>query len=156
MNNLLQIISDGLTYEGNVLHSCINYGLIAITIAPRFVLPKRSHISRGRQWMACLLIAVGVQIVLWFGLGAVGVSVVWSTLAGYSLIERVSGSEAHESVYRGVLNVALLSALVGILYYAVTFPIITTIAHGVALLMGVAIWYLLRFASTKRIVEGSL
>src|SRR5919205_1687403 len=143
MNDLLRIVVNGLTYAGNLLHSLINYSLIAMTIVPFLMPTAQSRALATRTWIGCLLIALAVQVILWFGLGAVGVSVIWSTMAGYSLAERASHSTQRDPTRRQLLTVALVSATFGILYYAVTLPLITTLAHGMAVMMGIGLFYVL-------------
>ena len=147
LSPVVQVIADGLTYGGNLPHSLTNYGLIAVTTAPFLVPEGRAAAPQGpiaRRWAGCLLIAFAVQVALWFGAGAVGVSVVWCAMAGYGLIALTSAPEASGPARRALLKVGLGAALVGVLYYAVTFPVITTVAHGAALVMGLGIGALFR------------
>lgn len=150
LNNLLPIFVKGLTYQGNLPHSLLNYSLIVLTLAPFIVFPRRSRAFTPRRWFGCLLIAVGVQVLLWLSVGAVGVSVVWCTMAGYGLMAYADDRSTHAPLRRRLFILALVSALIAIGYYAVTFPLLTTLAHGLAVVMGVGIFYLLRFLRIKR------
>lgn len=134
----LQVIIAGLTYEGSLLHSLINYSLIVITLVP-FLTPEARGSSRlGYHWAVCFLIALAVQVLLWFIADAVGVSVIWATMGGYSLMVRM----AHENpdARRWLLTASLVSVGIGIVYYAVTLPLITTVAHAIAVLLGIGIF----------------
>jgi hypothetical protein len=144
MGNALQAIVNGLTYEGNVMHSRINYSLIVITVMPFPVSSRHLPKVRVRRWIICLLIALAAQIILWFVADAIGVSVIWCTMAGYLLMERIHLSRTLELFRHHLFTTALICALGAILYYALTFPMITTLAHGIAVLMGIGISYLLR------------
>lgn len=143
MDDPLQIIVAGLTYNGSLLHIPINYGLIAITLVP-FLAPGAHGSARlGSRWVGCFLIALAVQVLLWFVVDAVGVSVIWATMAGYSLMLRTTRREAYTPDRRRLLTVALVCALIGIVYYAVTLPFITTVAHVIAVLLGIGIFFIL-------------
>lgn len=150
MGDPLQVIGAGLTYNRNVLHMLINYSLIAITLVP-FLAPGAHGSSRmGYRWAGCFLIALAIQVLLWFVAGVVGVSVIWSAMAGYSLMLRMTG--AYTPDRRRLLTVALASVLIGIVYYAVTLPLITTVAHVVAVMLGIGIFYSLpgRFRTAQK------
>lgn len=98
-------------------------------------------------------IALAAQIILWFVADAVGVSVIWCTMAGYLLMERIHLSRTLELFRHHLFTTALICALGAILYYALTFPMITTLPHGIAVLMGIGIWYLLRNLMAKPFPE---
>lgn len=138
--SVARVIADGLTYGGNLSHTLVNYGLIAVTTAPFLLLEDRAvAVPQGplaRRWAECLLIALAVQVALWFGADAVGVSVVWCAMAGYGLLALTSASEAFGPARRTLLKIGFGGALVGVLYYGAAFPVITTVAHGAALAMG--------------------
>ena len=153
MGNALQVIVNGLTYEGNILHSLINYSLIVIMVVPFLVSSMPPPGVRIPRWIICLLIALAAQIILWFVADAVGVSVIWCTMAGYSLMERIDFGRTPELFHYHLFTTGLICALGAILYYALTFPMITTLAHGIAVLMGIGIWYLLRTLIEKPIRE---
>ena len=156
MNYALQVIVAGLTYNGSLLHIFINYSLIALTLVP-FLAPGAHGSSRlGYHWAPCFLIALAVQILLWFIADAVGVSVIWATMAGYSLVLRTTRREAYTPDRRRLLTVALVSALIGIVYYAVTLPFITTVAHVIAVLLGIGIFSIVpgRFRRAQKASQG--
>lgn len=126
-----------------------------MTLVP-FLAPGGHDASRlGSRWVGCFLIALAVQVLLWFIVDAVGVSVIWATMAGYSLVLRTTRREAYTPGRRRLLTVALVSVLIGIVYYAVTLPFITTVAHVVAVLLGIGFFILPgRFRIAKKAEQG--
>lgn len=145
MRNLLSVFIDGLTYAGNLQHSLINYGLIALTLLPFFAPDKGQSSPVARRWLSCLLVAVVVQALLWFLADAVGVSIIWCMMAGYTLLVYLTAGSSVDPRQHRLLVVALISALLGIAYYAWTFPLITTVAHGMAVALGIGLFFLFRW-----------
>ena len=144
MNSFLQVLRRGMTYDGRIAHVLINYALIILVLLPNVFIGQRMEGSPDWTWMTCLGIALLVQVLLWFIAQASGVSIVWSALAGYTLIAygtRGTGS-AEQNGFLALL--ALSSAGCAIVYYAVTYPLITTIAHICAVLLGIGVWFGLR------------
>lgn len=142
MNKILQTFIDGFTYNGSIKHSMINYVLILFTVLPH--LPAvRSQIkgSRGR-WIWTLMTTVFVQILLWFLLDVVGVSIIWCSMAGFNLLVLLKGETYNQHRKKMLIIVSLLLSSIGIVYYAVNLPPITTIAHIIAAVMGVGLFYL--------------
>lgn len=128
-----------LTYGGNDdLDVIINYGLIVMNT---FVIWRNtSSIERERcrdyavYGLCSLLFVVLFQIGLCLILKCTGVSIIWCALAGWILIKEFS--------------FILLIDLCAILYYTLTAPFITTIAHVMAIfILGIP----LRIFTEKRI-----
>ncbi|SEK50347.1 hypothetical protein SAMN05428989_0237 [Pseudoxanthomonas sp. GM95] len=123
----------GLTYDGCVLHSVINHGLcVVMTVALAWKTPSSGRRHAG--WLVCLLLVSALQVMLWW-FGAMGVSLVWCALCGYGLTQ----FRGTRGAARVGLVVALLLAVAGLVFYAMTFPAITTVAHACAVLVGVVI-----------------
>jgi hypothetical protein len=166
------MILDALTYNGSVLDTILN----AVVLV---VLCLAVAVQARRPWLITLVALAIVQVALWFGLGATGISVVWSGLAGAALVDLVSRpsptprpslAEARETPdhqisdretpdrdtpdretpdretpdretpdRRWMLRAALVVAFAAIAYYAVALPLISTVAHLLALVVGAAV-----------------
>ena len=132
----MDLIITALGYDGSVLDTVLN---AVVLIA---VLTALSAQRRSPWWIVLIVMAV-LQVALWLAAGAVGFSVVWAGLAGAVVVELVvrSGSRPRQ---HSMLVIALVVVLAAIIYYAVTLPLITTIAHLLALVLGVGIHLLAR------------
>jgi hypothetical protein len=125
-----EVVIRGLSYDGSLLHSVINHGLCLSSASALAWQAQRT--GRGhRGWVCRLVLAVTIQVAFWW-LGAMGVSLVWCMLSGDALMQLRGARGAA----RWGLVAALLLALAGLVFYAVTFPAITTIAHGCAVVLG--------------------
>ncbi len=144
MNNFLRAIRRGMTYDGQIRDVAINYGLIAIALLPYVFAAQRREDVTDWSWAACLGIALLVQVLLWFTVRATGVSIIWSALAGYTFMELWSGGTGIAQQNGFLALVALGGAGAGIVYYGLIYPLITTIAHLCAVVLGVGIWLGLR------------
>ncbi|MEJ7681437.1 MAG: hypothetical protein WKG06_27020 [Segetibacter sp.] len=142
MNKKLQTLIDGLTYSGSIKESIINYALIFFTVLPHLMAAKYQTKGNRSKWYLVLIISVFVQIVLWFFPGAVGVSIVWCSMAAFNMLILIKSEFNNKSKIKILLIVSLLLSSLGILYYAIIFPVITTAAHIIAALMGVGLFYL--------------
>jgi hypothetical protein len=161
MDDVLEVIVNGLTYAGQPIHIVINYTLIVLVVVPFLLSANRAVGKKSRAWLACLTIAVIAQVALWFaaravGMGVIGVSLVWSIMLGYLLIDYLRGNLGRTGHRRGLVPVALGAGCGGIVYYAVGFPAITTIAHLVAAGIGVGLFYLIQFIAAKKRVTSLL
>ena len=137
MTDILQVSARGLTYDGQIRHVVINYALILLTVLPFAFARSRPRRAAAWPWGGCLGLAFGVQVLLWFTLGASGVSIVWCALAGYALMGFLRAEPGLVPQSRVLTILALGSAAAGILYYALTFPALTTIAHLCAVVLGI-------------------
>ncbi|MGB2864264.1 MAG: hypothetical protein WBC05_13120 [Sedimentisphaerales bacterium] len=158
---MLQVIINGLTYEGQTLHIIINYALILLVVMPFLLIYNRAPRKESRAWLGCLAIAVIVQVAVWFaaravGISVVGVSLIWCMIMGYLLIDYSGGNLGRTGYRRGFVFVALGTGFGGIVYYMVSFPAITTIAHLVAAGIGVGLFYLMRFIAAKKRITSLL
>jgi len=146
MKEFRHVIRRGLTYEGDGRRRdvVINYTLIILVLLPYVFTQQYLEGSGDSAWAACLAIALVVQVLLWFVVGATGVSIIWSALAGFILMDlwRMGIGAAQPNTFLALL--ALGGAGAGIVYYAFTFPPITTIGHVCAVTLGVVVWFVLR------------
>lgn len=109
-----------LTYDHNVWHVAINYSLVLLSVLA----------TRQRSGFIFVgLISFQVGLCLW--LMCAGVSIVWCAIAGWMLCER---RQAVEERWRDIVLVLDGSA---ILYYALVAPLLTTVAHACAVLLGI-------------------
>ena len=139
MSNFIETLTNGFTYSGTTFHMLINYGLIVLTLLPLILLSKTEKI---KPWHFAFIFSFLFQIFLWFFPGAEGVSVVWCAMAGFGLMHLLKNRLAITMAKYQLVGISLFPALIGNVYYAVTFPLITTIAHVCAVLMGMGLYFL--------------
>lgn len=140
MNEVLRTIVNGLTYEGQVFHILINYTLIILTVLPFLRNPDSSTSWERHGWKICLGIITLLQIVVWFIADAVGVSLIWSAMAGFLAFAYWRGGFEQAQNKKRLVQIALTATFAAIVFYAVAFPVITTIAHVVALFVGLSVF----------------
>lgn len=155
MSDILHILGNGLTYEGQLLHIIINYTLIILTVAPFLLHRDSSNNRKHRGWLESFAIITFFQVVVWFAMNAVGVSLIWCTMAGYIGVCYWRDGLRQEKVTNRWTLVALLSAFAAIIYYAVVFPIITTVAHVVAVLIGIGLYFIMRSIYRNRSTKNT-
>lgn len=134
--NLLAKIECILTYGGSGLDVAINYALLVldVTFSAWWL-----NIAKQNAMKPCIsLIAVMIyQVVLCLFLGCSGVSIVWCAVVGWYIQKSRCQLQAAVSPQNKAFEIALLllnaSALI---YYAITSAMITSLAHGCALLLG--------------------
>lgn len=155
MSDILHTLSNGLTYEGQLLHIIINYTLIILTIVP-FLLDRDSSTNwKYRGWIVSFVIITSFQVAVWFLIDAVGVSLIWCTMAGYIVVYYWLDGLRQDKVTNRLARVALLSAFAVMVYYAVVFPIITTVAHVVAVLIGIGLFFIMRSISKNKLTGNT-
>jgi hypothetical protein len=84
---------------------------------------------------------IAFQIILCLFVGCVGISIIWCAMLGWMVLEFTtaqSTSAASSDPEPGRIAAAstMFLDLVAIIYYAVNAPTITTVAHLLAILMG--------------------
>lgn len=138
----MQTIISALTYDGSVFDTVLNAVVLVIVLA--------ALLAQGRSpWWVVAIVVVVLQVVLWFALDVVGFSLVWSGLAGAAIVEFIAARRAKRRW--SALAVGVVASLAAILYYAVALPPITTIAHLLALLVGVGLTALARRVRRSRV-----
>ncbi len=142
MNNVLQRLIDGFSYDGNLKHSVINYLLIAFSLLPYLVKANAAKAS-SNVWLSVFIISLVIQIINWFVFDVSGVSVIWCCMAGYNFMYILKSGDSMYTDNKILFIVNLLTAIAGIVFYAITLPIITTWAHIIAVLAGAGLFYLL-------------
>ena len=146
MNESLQVLVDGFTYRGQVLHIGINYLLIFICLFPYWMAKGKEKTILGRYWIGVLCIMLVLQIWVWFAENAAGVSLIWSALAGLNILLLVKirlYPDEINALIRQLLWFSLLAVLVADIYYWFIYPPITTIAHLAGIFVGMVIYGLM-------------
>ena len=110
----------------------LNYGLIAcytiITFYPLLI--------SLQVWQKLLLtiLFVMIQAVMWICLDVCGVSLIWS--GQFGLISHYLRSENNWVNNRRIFVIGVFLGSCVLTYYAIYFPIITTLAHAIAMFVG--------------------
>jgi hypothetical protein len=160
-----------LTYSGEVEDIRINYVTLCLTLLVAVARAKYASVqipetARKVRWLLeCSIALIGVtlfQITLCWILGCAGISIIWCSLAGWTINERwcVQDSAGRATTGGVVANqnqiitprkwmeicedVVLTVVLVVLVYYAIESPLITSVAHVCALLLGTILSRMLR------------
>ncbi|PSR51955.1 hypothetical protein AHMF7605_29025 [Adhaeribacter arboris] len=144
MNPLFQTLVTGATYAGSFHHSSINYTLLLIAILPHLM--GREQLAKKNQssWLWTLLSSTLIQISLWFLVNAIGISLIWNALAGFNLLFFTRNNYLLAYLKRLFFLSGFTIIFMAIVYYLIIFPVITTIAHVIAILLGVGLYFLYR------------
>lgn len=118
-----------LAYNGSIYHSTINYSLFSLSL---IAAARHPTIPRVRAVIAFTGITA-FQIGLCLLVDCSGISIIWCSMAGWLW----AGHNCRRPPVP--VKIALFADGMGILYYAVAFPMITTVAHVCALGMGFAL-----------------
>lgn len=139
----MEVLVNGFTYNGQLMHIVINYALIFICLSPFIKVTGQWKRVFRKYWISIFSIMTILQIYLWFAENVTGVSLIWSALAGLNLlmlirINRLRGEGM--ALVKKLIWISLLCVLFADIYYWFTFPAITTIAHLVATCVGMGIY----------------
>lgn len=156
--NFNEVIIRGATYSGSWFHTAINYALIAVVVLP-YLFPNQLNSGVRRTWVYPLVISIILQVAFWFTLGVQGVSIVWCVMTGFTaaVLFAQRRSERSANVRRNVRRTMIFSlaaAFAGTVFYAVSFPPITTIAHVSAVILGITLFAALRIVKSAAPREG--
>jgi len=138
-----------LLYDDSLPDIAINYSLLlTATLVTSIPWPGGLSLPPLRN-AALLLLLVTTQALVWYLAEAFGVSLVWCGQLGLLALTLalVLRSRPHQCAAPQVLaySTALLLGLAGIVYYSIHFPPITTVAHLLAVLLGLLLsWSLLK------------
>ena len=146
-----EILVNGFTYSGQLLHIVINYVLIFICLYPYFKQKRQYKKLFWKYWISIVSITLILQIYLWFAENVTGVSLIWSALAGLNILILVKVRQLTDKIMPSIqklLWISLLSVLVADIYYWFIYPPITTIAHAAATFMGMGIYGIILLIST--------
>jgi hypothetical protein len=131
-----------LSYAGSERDMWINYTVLLVNatwccwVAARN--PKIS--SHYYMYLASLIFVVAFQLGLCLQLGCVGISIIWCAMAAWAWRERQSTMSLLRWLPQGITVAAII-------YYLITEPLITTVAHLCALVLG----YLLSFLGSHEL-----
>jgi hypothetical protein len=152
MNEYIEILVNGFTYGGELLHIVINYALIFICLIPYFKMKVQWKKEFRKYWISILSIMLTLQIYLWFAENVTGVSLIWSALAGLNIVILLRINRLPDegmTLIIKLLWISLLCVLVADIYYWFIYPAITTIAHLVATFTGIVIYSIVKLISMK-------
>lgn len=151
MNEYIQVLIDGFTYDGQTLNIVINYVLIFICLLPFLKLKQHwSNVFR-KYWVSILLIMTALQIYFWFAANFAGLSLVWSALAGLNILILfwiIRDTTEEIIVVKKLMLLSLLCVLFADTYYWFVDPSLTTIAHLSATFLGMIITGIIALVST--------
>ena len=128
-----------LTYNGSEHHMIINYSLLLLDIIICGMLLSRSPSSRRHFYaMESLIGVISFQIGLCLLIGCMGISLVWCALCGWYFHQQLSVTNDVQTVQitSGSL-IMVIANLAALLYYAASTTAITTLAHELAILLGI-------------------
>ena len=144
MDQIVQTFVDGITYSGSLKHTLINHALLLIAILPHLVGRTQMMMKNNSNWIYALFSGTVVQILIWFSLNVVGISLIWSALTGFNLIFFYVNNNSPLSLKKAIFVSSFAIVFIAIIYYFIISPIITTVAHFLAILMGSGFYFLFR------------
>lgn len=137
MDNIVTTLFNGLTYGGDLKLSVLNYALLVVAMLPFFLSALQSI---AKRWRIVLIVAVAVQATFWFVLRAQGISIVWNALAGMLVLVAFRHRLSLLMKTKWMIVISIAVVILADVYFAFTFPLITTIAHGAAFLLGMILY----------------
>eukprot|EP00435_Cladocopium_sp_Y103_P065664 s131_g27.t1 len=141
--NLLAKIECILTYGGSGLDIAINYALLVFDVTFCAWWLNIAH-QNARKPCISLIAVMIYQVVLCLFLGCSGVSIVWCAVLGWYIQKSRCQSQAAVSpqnkalVSKAEIALEALNAS-ALTYYAITSAMITSVAHGCAVLLGMGL-----------------
>jgi len=134
MNQIVQNLYKGMTYYESWSFVFVNYSLLLVSLVPFFVI---RHEKFGKSIRITLWIAIAIQVAFWLTLQAVGISIIWNTMLGALMVDFILFRKHLNKQNWLVIGLAMLILLSADIYYLITLPIITSIAHLAAILLGI-------------------
>lgn len=135
-----------LTYKGDGDFMVVNYSLLVLNMGHCFLKLSSERIEcHPKRWkfaLLSLLFSVVFQISLCLMVRCSGISIVWCAIVGWILFHSTpTNSESGARVHRLKMMewIILIVNVSVIIYYAVVLPVITTVAHLLAIVMGVVL-----------------
>lgn len=160
MPSIWERILEILDYQGNETDTLINWTMLVISIVP-FFLQTSLHLGTLKRvdsnyWPFHLVFYFIFQIVLCLLLECVGISIVWNAMMGLLITYfQLTNLFKHKKVinwfrskaptYRIYLIACILSWVMGFgvdIYYLIIETFITTLAHFLAIILGLVTGYL--------------
>ncbi len=141
MNNFWGTLYQALSYSGNCIFVLINYFLLSCTLFV-YLFTKLKRVNT--QWWIPTLLATILQVLFWFLLKVQGISIIWNAISGMLLLDYLRSRKGLDTKEKITIYLVLLFVLAGDLYFAIIAPLITTIAHICAILLGILLRLLFR------------
>ena len=146
-DTLVAVTACILTYAGSVRDMWINYATFALVLTAAALRGRRrrSSSSSSTRWKVATLVAflgvVAFQIGLCWIVHCTGISIIWCAVTGWLVNEQQQhqqqqGGAQQEQTRSWWEDLTLTVVLSVLIYYAVVAPVITTVAHGCALILG--------------------
>ena len=127
-----------LLYDGAISDILINYSLILLYTIVFYYPWTSSHLNISKLFITIhIFICITLQVIVWFLEDAYGVSLIWCGQLGLLIFVIVHSMYKLKSII--VLKPHLVSVLTGVgavIYYAIVYPPITTVAHIAAVVVG--------------------
>ncbi|MDQ2178356.1 hypothetical protein [Marinifilum sp. D714] len=152
MDDIITTLFNGLTYGGDVKLSVLNYFLLAVAMMPFFLQAMRS-ISKG--WAIVFTIAFLIQSLFWFILKAQGISIVWNALAGMLVLVVIRHRLYMLMKTKWMILASVAVVILADVYFGLIFPLISTIAHVAAFLLGVVLYLLVEIIKNRKLSLSS-
>ncbi len=133
MNNFFGTLYGALTYTENWTFVLINYIILAGVILI-YLLTKLKKLNP--KWWLITLLATILQMIFWVMLRAQGISIIWNAVAGMLVIDYFRFRIELQLKVKIQIWIVFLLVISGDLYFAIITPLITSIAHCSAIVMG--------------------
>ena len=135
MDFVVNCLMKGFTYNGNIEDCIINYLMLFVSIIPfLFNNSCNKQISPSNKWGIIFVLSWILQIMLWFKINCVGISVVWNIMFGLILISiKINNVERKQKMYK----ITIGNLFVADIYYLIKLGIISTIAHVISIIIGI-------------------
>ena len=135
----LESFNHFLLYDGSILDIIINHSLILFYSFIFYYPWKVNYLIINKIFITVhILICIILQVSVWFLADAYGVSLIWSGQLGLLIFITLMVTYKLKSLTDVQLHLVLVMApgVGGVLYYALVFPPITTVAHLTAVFVG--------------------
>ncbi|WP_321515510.1 hypothetical protein [Marinifilum fragile] len=152
MDDIITTLFNGLTYGGDVKLSVTNYALLAVAMMP-FFLPAMKSISK--RWAMVFTIAFLIQSLFWFIINAQGISIVWNALAGMLVLVVIRHRLSMLMKTKWMILASITVVMLADVYFGLIFPLITSIAHVAAFLLGMILYLLVGFKKNRKVSLSS-
>jgi len=130
------------TYNDDTISIFINYSMLVLTLYPFYLTFFGTKPKRIVTAILLLFFYFLFQFCLCLAIGCTGISIVWCAVLGSSIcsfMHNISSERHRRSTTRFIMAAMVFAfGLSLIIYYAVTLPFVTTVAHLLAIVMGFA------------------
>lgn len=134
-----------LSYGGSTRDIAINYAVLGIDVLMSCLvfLVWRDQREKRLPALGSFLFVVLFQLTICWVIACSGISVIWCAICGWMLHEQrqltsVESQQGFRKFAASTLHVLIIPLNIGIIvYYAIVAPMITTVAHFCAMVLGV-------------------